>query len=98
MSLRVRFHAAARAEFIEATAWYDERQPGLGAVFVEEIDRCLASAAERPEMFPMTHGELRRVVARRFPYCIYFREDAEGIFVFAVFHASRDPTVWQQRS
>lgn len=98
MRRRVRFHAAARAEFVEAAAWYEERQAGLGAAFVEEIERCLESAAGRPDMFRRVHRELRRVVARRFPYCVYFREDAEGIFVFAVFHASRDPTVWQQRS
>lgn len=97
MTRTVRFHAAARAEFIEAVAWYAAREAGLGVAFVAEVDRCVRLAAERPEAYPLVHGGLRRVVARRFPYCVYFREDGESIFVFAVFHASRDPAVWQQR-
>lgn len=98
MNLGVRFHAAARAEFVAAAAWYEAQQPGLGAAFIGEIEHCVERVAEEPALFPLVHGGLRRVVARRFPYCVYFRENADGVFVFAVFHASRDPHAWRRRS
>lgn len=98
MSSGIRFHAAARLEFIEAAAWYEARQAGLGAAFIGEIEHCAERAAEDPVSFPVVHHGLRRVVARRFPYCLYFREDAGDVFVYSVFHASRDPTVWKHRS
>jgi len=69
----------------------------LGAAFIGEIEHCLDRAAEAPRSFPQVHHGLRRAVARRFPYCVYFREDADGVFVFAVFHASRDLIVWRNR-
>lgn len=91
------FHAAARAEFIDAAAWYEAQRPGLGAEFIEEIDRCVQRAAVDPQSHPRIHRDLRRVVARRFPYCVYFRAEGEAIIVMAVFHASRDPMVWTHR-
>lgn len=98
MSRAIRFHAAARVEFAEAAEWYEAKKPGLGAEFVAEIDRCLERAAERPDGFPVVHHGLRRAAVRRFPYCVYFRDDTRQIRVFAVFHTSRDPMVWRDRS
>ena len=48
MNLSVTFRRAARAEFIEAAAWYESQRPGLGVEFIAEIERCLDAAAERP--------------------------------------------------
>jgi hypothetical protein len=39
MSLPVAFHRAARAEFIEASAWCESRRVGLALEFMAEIDR-----------------------------------------------------------
>jgi hypothetical protein len=37
MSLPISFHCAATAEFIEAPAWYEDRQLGLAEKFMTEI-------------------------------------------------------------
>jgi plasmid stabilization system protein ParE len=97
MSLAIAFRAAARDEFAEAATWYEAQRAGLGARFSDEIARCVASAAQQPELYGVVSGEIRRVVARRFPYSLYFRREAERIVVLAVFHSSRDPRVWQRR-
>ena len=98
MSLLVSFRRPAHAEFIEATAWYEERQSNLGAEFIEEIGRCVALAAERPLLHAVVHNGIRRIVAERFPYSVYYRAEPRRIVVLAVFHASRNPTIWQQRA
>ena len=97
MNLAVSFRRAARAEFIEAAAWYELQRPALGAEFITEIDRCVALAAQHPLRFTVVHNEIRRVVAARFPYSVYYRAEARRIVVLAVFHASRDPITWHQR-
>ena len=43
------------------------------------------------------HNRIHRLTARRFPYSIYFRPEAQRIVVLAVFHGSRDPLIWQRR-
>ncbi|MBI5890495.1 MAG: hypothetical protein HZB47_07440 [Nitrosomonadales bacterium] len=43
-------------------------------------------------------AEIRRVVANRFAYSVYFRAEHHRIVVLAVFHGSRDPVIWQARA
>jgi len=97
MTLPVSFSRAAHAEFIEATAWYEAQRPGLGAEFIAQIECCVLRAAEQPQRYAVVHNGIRRITARRFPYSLYFRVHVRRIVVLAVFHSSRDPTIWQRR-
>jgi len=97
MTLAVAFKRAARLEFIEAAARYEVQRDGLGVEFIAEIEHCIERAAEQPELFPLVHKQVRRVVARRFPYCIYFKAEARRIVVLSVFHGRRNPLIWPSR-
>jgi plasmid stabilization system protein ParE len=98
MSLPVSFHRAASAEFIEASAWYETKRIGLALEFMDEIERCLSLASKHPLQFAVVREDIRRVVAHRFPYSVYFRAEQHRIVVLAVFHGSRDPAIWQART
>ncbi len=97
MNLSVTFRRAARAEFIEAAAWCESQRPGLGLEFIVEIERCVDAAAERPTTY-VAIEDVRRVVANRFPFSVYFRAEERRIVVLAVFHGRRNPVIWQDRS
>ncbi len=93
MSLRVTFRRAASAEYIEASAWYESKRVGLALEFMAEIDRCLSLASEHPLQFPVVRGDVRRVVAKHFPFSVYFRAEDHRIVVLSVFHGSRNPAI-----
>lgn len=97
MTLRVVFRRAAKTEFEDAAVWYDEQRHGLGEEFIVEIEQSLASAAASPHRYPIVFGDVRRTVARRFPYAVYFRVRSDNLIVLAVFHGRRNPAVWQRR-
>ncbi len=97
MTLRVVFRRAAKNEFEDAAAWYGERGSGLGDEFVREIDQAIASAAAAPQRYPAVFGDVRRTVARRFPFAVYFRVRSDALVVLAVFHGRRNPTIWRRR-
>ena len=98
MTLKVVFRRAARAEFDAAALWYEERQAGLGAQFVSEINRVVELVSSHPGRFPAKHRDIRRAQARRFPYSVFFLPEADRVVVLAVFHARRDPAIWQSRA
>jgi plasmid stabilization system protein ParE len=98
MTLAVTFHRAARAEFIEASVWYEDKKQGLALEFIAEMDRCVSLASESPLQYAIIRDDIRRVIANRFPYSIYFRAEQARIVVLAVFHSSRDPAIWQRRT
>jgi plasmid stabilization system protein ParE len=60
--------------------------------------RCVTAAAEQPMIYSPVYKDVRRVVAKRFPFSVYFRAEAHRIVVLAVFHGSRDPAIWQHRT
>ena len=97
MILRVVFRRAARNEFEDAAAWYGERGPGLCDEFIREIEQAITNAAAGPERFPVVFGDVRRTVARRFPFAVYFRVRSDSLVVLAVFHGRRNPVIWQRR-
>lgn len=98
MSLPVTFHRAASAEFIEASVWYESKRAGLASEFITEVDSCVALASKNPLQFAIVHENIRRVVANRFPYSVYFRAEKHRIVVLAVFHGNRNPATWQARA
>jgi plasmid stabilization system protein ParE len=65
--------------------------------FIAEIDRCVSLASAQPQKYALVRGDMRRVVANRFPYSVYFRAEQSRIVVLAVFHTSRDPAIWLDR-
>ena len=98
MTLAVVFRRTAHRELDEAALWYEERRPGLGVEFISEINRAIYLVTENSDRFPIMHRDVRCVRARRFPYSVFFRAESRRIVVLSVFHARRDPGMWQQRT
>ncbi len=98
MNLPVTFQRAASAELNEASTWYESKRSGLGLEFITEIDRCVSLASEHPLQFAVVHEDIRRVVAKHFPYCVYFRAEQHRIVVLAVFHGRRELAILVART
>lgn len=97
MERSIAFHPDASEEFIEASIWYESKRPGLAPEFIKEINRCVILAAQQPLQFTLVYAEIRRIVAHRFPYSVYFRVEENRIVVLAVFHSSRETATWLAR-
>jgi plasmid stabilization system protein ParE len=97
MTLPLVFRPAAQAEFDAAAVWYENQRPGLGDDFVAEVKQVLDTIASHPERFAVADGDVRGAPVTRFPYYVYYRVKPNQVVVIAVFHASRDPAIWQGR-
>ena len=97
MTVPVVFRRLARAEFDSAADWY-ERRAGLGATFTAAVQRVLDRISAQPDFYPAIWGGVREALVHGFPYCVYYREEAGQVLVLAVFHAARDPAIWQGRA
>jgi plasmid stabilization system protein ParE len=89
----------AEADIAEAALWYEARAAGLGWEFVLELRAAIERAADRPRAFLLLRErpEVRRVLARRFPYRVFFIVRDDAVVVFAVIHAARDERHWRGR-
>jgi len=57
---------------------------GLGQTFAEAIGAAVERIAQDPAALPFVYGAVRRLVVRRFPYAVYFREVDDEIVVLAI--------------
>lgn len=97
MNLPVILRRQARREFDEAADWYEAHRVGLGAKLTDAVQQVFDAASANPRRYPRAFGEVREGVVHGFPYCVYYQEEAGSIVVIAVFHMSRDPSIWQSR-
>lgn len=100
MNRRLIIRSEAEADLIEAAAWYDSRESGLGLELLSEVHSGIARALENPESFTRVRRTptVRRVLIRRFPYRIFFIVRPDAIVVFAIIHAARHDRVWKYRT
>lgn len=67
--------------------WYDEKDEGLGKIFVENVDDCIASIAETPNAYPVKYRVLRARLVKMFPYSVFYQvENMNVIRVYAILH------------
>lgn len=97
MTPEVRFDVSARHEFLEAAGYYESESPGLGADFIQEIERSIQLIVEHPEADPIIAGTVRRRLVRRFPYALLYSVRPMVIRILAVMHLKRRPMYWVDR-
>jgi mRNA-degrading endonuclease RelE of RelBE toxin-antitoxin system len=101
MKWRVEFRPEVEQDVADAAAWYEARQAGLGAVFVEEVIRVWDALEENPLLHSRCHPvkNIRWRYPDRFPYRIIYEasEDERTVVVAAVLHAARHDRRWRTR-
>ena len=90
-------HPAAAQEFLAAVDWYAERHPDIARRFRLEVERAMLEIVEHPERWPWLDDSHRKLLLRRFPYVIVYRQFGERLWVVAVAHAHRRPGYWRGR-
>ena len=61
-------HETAEIEINEAIDFYDLENPGLGSIFIDEIQRSIEIIARFPEAAPLILGRVRKKPLVKFPY------------------------------
>lgn len=89
--------ADAVAEIEAARAWYEAQRPGLGVEFLDAVEIAAGSLISFPEACPVDYRDARRCLLERFPYCLYYRVESDGVVVVALLHAARDPARKRRR-
>ncbi len=97
MKLPIVLRDEAEREFDEAFDWYNAKRVGLGAEFVAEVQEVFDRISANSLMHQVVFADIRKGVVRRFPYCVFYRPNHDRVEVLAVFHSSRDPSIWQSR-
>ena len=90
MKWRLVVRPRAEADLRDARDWYESQRAGLGAEFIAQIDATIQVLIRDPQRHPVYYRGFRRVLARRFPYKLFYRLEDDRIIVFRILHGRRD--------
>jgi len=92
--VEVVFSKQAKAEVLNAAAFYEEKAPGLGEAFLLSLDAGTNEIVKFPLAYRVIRNDFRRFLMARYPYGIIYRIEEDLIFVAAVMHMKRRPSYW----
>lgn len=99
MTFRVVIEEEAEAEFAEAVAFYNEREPGLGQRFACEVRDVFREVCRDPERFRLASRLTRKARVPGWPYSIYYaiKPQAGEIVISTVWHGARNSADLRRR-
>jgi len=87
----------AESDIDAAYVWYEDQRTGLGAEFLEEVEKCFNLLQENPRIYALIYSDVRRALLRRFPFGAFYVLESDTISVLAVLHTARHPDSWERR-
>ena len=93
----VRIRPEAELDLQDAYSYFEQCKVGLGTDFMECVENALAKVSANYEHYPIVHQSIRRILVRRFPFAVFFKEVDSIILVFAVLHCAREPRTSRAR-
>ena len=90
-----RFTSAALTELRQAILYYEQRENGLGAAFLDEIEATVNRILQNPAAWHPLSSRTRRCRTHRFPFGLIYQIRTGEILITSVMDLRRDPMRWQ---
>jgi len=87
----------AEGHALNAYLWYEDQREGLGDEFLKSLEEGYTKISKNPYFYQVKFENKRTLKIKRFPYLIIYEIEENSVIVYAVFYASRDPLIWQNR-
>lgn len=94
--MKIELLADAEADLLRGFRFYESHEPGVGSYFLDSLFADIDSLYLYAGVHEKYLG-FHRMLARRFPYAIYYRVDDQAVFVYAVLDMRRSPRVTADR-
>lgn len=100
MKFKVEYSPDFLSDLVKAVGWYNERQAGLGNRFLMNVKKQTARLSSSALHFAVKYDDIRCVGIEKFPYLVHYRinEPTKTVRVEALFHTSRNPQKWDERT
>ena len=100
MRYSIKIEIDALQDIQNATDWYNKQLQGLGTKFQKQVILQINSLKNRPKFYAIRYRAVRCLVVKKFPFLIHYTidEDLKRVEIFAIYHTSRNPEIWDLRS
>jgi hypothetical protein len=87
---------AAQQDLVSGFRFYEVQKNGLGSYFLDSLYADIDSLMFYGGVHMVVDGGYHRMLAKRFPFAIYYRTDGESVLVYAALDCRRSPA-WSRK-
>ncbi len=96
MRVKIRILDSAEQDLVDGFRFYEVQEVGLGQYFLDSLFAAIDSLQLYAGMHPLYFGKYHRLLAKRFPFAIYYKIDEGLIMVYAILDCRRSPA-WARK-
>ncbi|HHJ38225.1 MAG: hypothetical protein AXA67_00975 [Methylothermaceae bacteria B42] len=89
--MRIKLSSTAEQQLLSGYHFYEGQSEGLGDYFLNSLMADIDSLQIYAGVHAIHFGKYHRLLAKRFPYSIYYRIENGNVLVFAVLDNRRNP-------
>jgi len=94
--MKIRIIDAAQQDLVSGFRFYEVQANGLGSYFLDSLYADIDSLMFFGGVHMVVDGDYHRMLAKRFPFAIYYRIESEIVLVYAVLDCRRSPA-WSRK-
>lgn len=89
--MKIRISSTARRDLVDGYRFYEAQVEGIGAYFLNSLYSDIETLSVNAGVHSRHFGRYHRLLARRFPFAVYYRVVNETVLVYAVLDCRRKP-------
>ena len=89
--MQIRISRSAEEDLLSGSDFYERQQAGVGGYFLDSLYADIDSLMLYGGMHPKPHGRLHRMLAKRFPFAVYYDLQGDSVTVVAVLDCRQNP-------
>ena len=94
--MKIRILDAAQQDLLNGFRFYGLQETGLGSYFLDSLFADIDSLMFYCGVYMVVDGGYYRMLAKRFPFAVYYRIESECVLVYAVLDCRRNPA-WSRK-
>ncbi|MBT3382079.1 MAG: type II toxin-antitoxin system RelE/ParE family toxin [Prolixibacteraceae bacterium] len=100
MHFKIKISSKAIEDIQLASRWYNQQKNELGNHFKISIKNQIEFLSKSPNAFSIKYKNIRCSPVSGFPFLIHYKliKNKATIQILAIFHTSRNPSIWKKRS
>lgn len=94
--MKIKILNAAQQDLVKGFRFYEAQSTGLGNYFINSLYADIDSLLIYAGIHPVVLNGYHRMLAKRFPFAVYYRFNADTVLIYAVLDCRRNP-VWADK-
>ena len=96
--MQLKFTGEALLDIEDIVLWYEEQRIGLSYDFELCLEAGISEIVRMPSAFQKKYKNVKVTFIQRFPYGIHYIIRTDVIIIIGIFHTSRSPKNWKDRT